>query len=285
MCVCPPTSAIVEDESASNETVEQEDKPIANPECTTGNASACKDADGEWDPLDCSCSFAVLEEDTTNDNVKEDFLDENIPQEDFDRHMAEDWPILSRDFNMYTRLIKVGTVTFTAFKVMWKIADTIEYWHDDDDEEESGEEDEARLRESDDEEDDEEHYGWSSEFWSDGNYLASVFFSWHWILSELYRRDRAENLFQVYLKYSHVIAGSALMYYAYEIFWWNHSAIIGAPIFFYGYTKYFKLWRSVDKYVQVRQAERYLEEYGISETSTQLDGFETPEDFPETAVL
>ena len=74
MCVCPPATAVIEDETATSE---EPAGPVANPECTTGNASACKDASGEWDPLDCTCIFATIEE-TVEDEVADDIIDKNI---------------------------------------------------------------------------------------------------------------------------------------------------------------------------------------------------------------
>jgi hypothetical protein len=74
MCVCPPAAVVIEDETTTSE---EPAGPVANPECTTGNASACKDASGKWDALECTCTFAAIEE-TADDEVKEDFLDENI---------------------------------------------------------------------------------------------------------------------------------------------------------------------------------------------------------------
>lgn len=280
ICVCPSANATVEEESQPEET-----SPVANPACTTGNASACKDAAGSWDPIECVCSFAQIEE-TEEDVVKEDFIDKNVPQEGFDEHMAEMYPILSKNFDMYSRHVKVGTATFATIQVVAKIADSIYYWDDSD--WSDNETDDMVLRESGEEEDcDEEEYGWYSEFYSYGNMLALDFFATHFILSELYRRDKVDALFQVYLKYSHVAAAFTLLTYAYEVLWFNYSAIVGFPIFVKGYQKYRALWRSVDKYTDARQAMRYIEKYGGQKQNAEegLDEFETPEDFPEEGAL
>lgn len=135
--------------------------------------------------------------------------------------------------------------------------------------------------------DEDEEEGWITEFYSYGNGMALNFFASHLILSELYRRDMVDALFQVYLKYSHVTAALALIAYAYEVYWWNYSAIVGFPIFVKGYQKYRALWKSVDKYTDARQAERYFEKYDGKEQNAkeELDEFVTPEDFPEEGAL
>jgi len=162
------------------------------------------------------CNFAQIEE-TEDDIVEEDFIDRNVPQKGFDEHMAEMYPILSKDFDMYSRLVKVGTATFATFQVVAKIADNIYYWDDESDE---GDEGELILGEYNEEDDcDEEEDGWVSEFYSNGNMMALHFYATHWILSELYRKDKVDALFQVWLKYSHVIAALTLLTYVHEVFY------------------------------------------------------------------
>jgi hypothetical protein len=204
--------------------------------------------------------------------------------------MAEMYPLLNQDFNMYTRLVKVGTGIFGTFQLVYHIADAAYDWDDDhsgeddyhdavlDDSEEadeSGLEGAVKTSHDDDcDEDEDEYYAWPSEFWSYGNSMALNFFLTHWILSELYRRDKIDALFQVYLKYSHVTAFFTMLTYMYEVYWYNWSASFGVGFFAYGYKKYYLLWRSVDKYVEARNVMRYLDEYEKSSSDEkELDEF------------
>ena len=141
--------------------------------------------------------------------------------------------------------------------------------------------------EDDDCDDDEDyHEKYPSEFWSYGNSMALNFFMSHWILSELYRRDKIDALFQVYLKYSHVTGVLTMLTYAFEVLYLNYAAIFGVGFFAYGYKKYYELWRSVDAYVDARNVKRYLDKYeNSSDDDEELDEFQTPEDFPEETAV
>ena len=66
MCNCPP--AVIDENGTSTPTEEIEEetkvpspdqnKPSANPNCTTANVNACKDKKGIWDYIACECSIS-----------------------------------------------------------------------------------------------------------------------------------------------------------------------------------------------------------------------------------
>jgi hypothetical protein len=86
--VADPTVAPVTTIDSTPDAPEEE----SNPNCTTGNANACNNANGFWDFRECTCTFPPAHvSNDDNDNTNKDVVDEDEEGFEFDEDDEGYW--------------------------------------------------------------------------------------------------------------------------------------------------------------------------------------------------
>ena len=110
--------------------------------------------------------------------------------------------------------------------------------------------------------------------YSFGNEVAFVFWALHFTFYQLYQRGHEVMAFQVYLKYSNLLAWLTILVYLnydfYSSVTESVAAAFGLVYFLLAYKWYWRLWRNVFTFVEAQVIQEKLREYS-TEADVQAD--------------